>query len=283
MTVSPAAVTRLVAALEGELGVRLLHRSTRRLALTGAGEQYLQRARAILSDLAEADALASNSSAQLGGRVRALIPPSFSFHQLVKHLPRFRAQYLGIGIDLSSAAAMEEADEDHDITVLLVRARLEKGEFVAHRLADTHVVLCASPGYLAAHDAPQRPADLAHCESLMVNSPAQPRVWALQRDSENSWRGPEQVQTPHNFLSAQHADTMFGAALAGLGIAALPSFVVQDALGRGTLVRVLEGWSLGRLTLYAAMPSRRYVPARTRAFMNFLIATFAAPGDPWLV
>jgi len=83
-------------------------------------------------------------------------------------------------------------------------------------------------------------------------------------------------------LSAEHADTLFSAALAGLGIAALPSYVVEDALTTGSLLRVLGDWHLAERTVYAAMPTRKYVPARTRAFMDFLISTFRSAGDPWL-
>jgi DNA-binding transcriptional LysR family regulator len=280
--VAPAAVTRLVADLEAHLGVRLLNRSTRRLALTAVGEQYLGRTRAILADIEEAEALASSSAAQPSGRVRALIPPSFSFHQLVKHLPRFCARYPDIAIDLTSAGALEMADEAYDVSVLLVRTRLEKGDFVARRLATTHVILCASPAYLSRHGVPTLPADLSTHRSLVVNSAVQQRIWSLQRADASEEGAHASEQTPVNILSAEHADSLFGAALAGLGIAALPSFVVEDALAKGSLVRGLDGWVLSTLTVYAAMPSRKYVPARTRAFMDFLVDTFSSPADPWL-
>lgn len=280
---APAPVTRLVAALEAHLGVRLLNRTTRRLALTAAGEQYLLRARAILADIEEAEGMASTAAAQPSGRVRVLIPPAFSFHQLVKHLPQFCAQYPDIALDLATAGALEMADEAYDVSILLVRSRLEKGDFVAHRLATTHVVLCASPQYLARHGNPKVPADLSTHRSLVVNSTVQQRNWSLRREDGAEDSGHTTEQTPLNVLSAQHADSLFGAALAGLGIAALPSFVVEDALANGLLVRVLDGWSLSTLTVYAAMPSRKYVPARTRAFMDFLIATFSSPTDPWLL
>lgn len=275
--VAPAVVTRLVADLEAHLGVRLLQRSTRRLALTGAGEQYLARARAILDDIDEAEALASRSSLQPSGRVRVLVPPAFSFHQIVKHLPRFYEQYPDIAIDIGSGGVLEIADEGYDVSILLARGPLEQGDFVAHRLATSDLILCASPDYVKRHGTPATPDDLAAHRCLVFNLPGGGKAWTMRHGDERA-----SEQAPDGALSAQHADTLYGGALVGLGIVALPSFIVGDALGQGRLMRVLPDWTLASLTIYAAMPTRKYVPARTRAFIDFLIATFASPGDPWL-
>jgi DNA-binding transcriptional LysR family regulator len=277
LDVAPAVVTRLVADLEAHLGVRLLQRSTRRLALTGAGEQYLARARAILDDIDEAEALASTSALQPSGRVRVLVPPAFSFHQIVKHLPHFSEQYPGISIDMTSSGVLEVADEGYDVSVLIARGELEQGDFVAHRLATSHLVMCASAAYLKRHGSPAEPDELPKHRCLVVNTPGGGKAWTMRQAGERTTDA-----APEGVLSAQHADTLYGAALAGLGIAALPSFIVGDALAAGRLVRVLPDWSLASLTVYAAMPTRKYVPARTRAFVDFLVATFASPGDPWL-
>ncbi len=290
---APAAVTRLVADLESHLGVRLLHRSTRRLALTDAGEQYLARARAILADIEEAESLAAHSSAQPSGRVRVLVSPGFSYHQLAKHLPRFYAAYPEVALDLTNTGLLDMADEAFDVSVLMARGELQHGDFVAHRLATSFVVLCAAPAYLARHGSPRTAADLARHASLVVNGPGTTRTLSLHPDDAgaavpsavgppNDGTADNQEHLPRAVLTAQHADTLLAAAIAGVGIAALPSFVLEEAFAAGSLLRVLPGWHVARLSLYAAMPTRKYVPVRIRAFSDFLSATFRSEGDPWL-
>jgi DNA-binding transcriptional LysR family regulator len=124
---------------------------------------------------------------------------------------------------------------------------------------------------------------LANHQCLARNSAGQSKSWALRPTEAAEGNGAISEQNPSPVLSAEHADTLFSAALAGLGIAALPSYVVEDALATGSLLRVLGDWHLAERTVYAAMPTRKYVPARTRAFMDFLISTFRSEGDPWLL
>ena len=299
---APTAVTRLVADLEAHLGVRLLHRSTRHLALTDAGEQYLGRVRAVLADIEEAESQAAGSSLQPSGRVRVLMPPGFSFHQLARHLPRFLNDYPDVAIDLANTSLIDMADAAYDVSILLAIGELTHGGFVAHRLATSHVVLCASPSYLARQGAPRSPADMSAHRSLVVTVPGAARSLSLVRNTASDARnvasdrqdaasdgrnaasgGGEAVEIhPPNILAAQHADTLLAAAIAGVGIAGLPSFMLQDSLASGALVRVLPDWHLAKLAVYAAVPTRKFLPMRVRAFTDFLIATFRAEGDPWL-
>jgi DNA-binding transcriptional LysR family regulator len=281
---APAAVTRLVADLEAHLDVRLLHRTTRRLALTEAGEGYLSRARSILADIDEAEALATRSTVQPRGRVRVLVSPAFAYHQLAKHLPRFYAQHPDVALDLSNSGLLDMADEAFDVSLLMTQGELQHGDFVAHRLATSLVVLAAAPAYLARHGVPAAPAELASHASLVVNAGGVPRTLTLQREGGGDvGTAPETSDyLPRSVLAAQHADTLMAAAIAGVGVAGLPSFMLEDALEAGSLVRVLPGWYYTELSLYAAIPTRKYVPARTRALLDFLVATFHSDGDPWL-
>jgi DNA-binding transcriptional LysR family regulator len=271
---APAAITRLVADLEAHLGTRLLHRSTRRLALTEAGEQYLLRTRQILADIDEAEALAGRSAVETSGRVRVLVSPSFSYHQLAKHLPRFFAAYPEVSLDLFNTGLLDMVDEAFDVSVLMARGDLQHGDFIAQRLATSLVVLCAAPAYLARHGTPASVAELASHAALAINSVGAPHTLPLEADDGSGPHDPAEEHTLRNVLTAQHADTVLAGAIAGLGIAILPSFMLEDALASGTLVRVLPGWHYTRLSLYAAVPTRKYVPARIRAFTEFLSATF---------
>lgn len=287
LDLSPAVVTRLLADLEAHLQVRLLNRTTRRLALTDVGEAYLERVRQILSEIDEAEALASASSREPQGELRLQMPPSFAAHQFAKHLPRFRERYPKLSVDLDvRGGAMEAPDEGRDITVLIVGShRPLKGDFVARLLARTEVILCATPEYLARRGRPTRPEQLAEHEALVPTLPNAPREWSFRNGpwGDDEPGGEHVTIVARGALATNHIDTLFAAALAGLGVVGLPSFMLEDALLEGVLERVLPSWRLVDYLIYAAMPSRKYLPARTRAALDFLVETFGGEDrDPWL-
>ena len=132
MNQSPAVVTRLVADLEEHLGARLINRTTRRLALTDIGEAYLERTRAILTEVEEAEALASSATSEPRGHLRVLAPPAFAVHQLAKHLPAFHEQYPKVTIELAAPGPVEGMDEAFDVTILSVARRPLDGDFVGY-------------------------------------------------------------------------------------------------------------------------------------------------------
>ncbi|HEX6362607.1 MAG TPA: LysR family transcriptional regulator [Albitalea sp.] len=283
MNLSPAVVTRLVADLEEHLGARLINRTTRRLALTDIGESYLERARQILTEVEEAEALASTASSEPRGHLRVLAPPAFAVHQLAKHLPRFHAQYPRITIELSAPGPVETVDETFDVSLIMGR-RLVEGDFVARRLARSEVVACASPEYLDKRGRPQHPAELAQHDAMLPTFLRE--ITFMQGPWGDDEPGGESITLAPGrpVLATVHTDTLYAAALHGLGIAGLPSFVAEDALLEHALERVLPSWHLMAVTLYAAMPTRKHVPARTRAFIDFLLQTFGGEDrDPWLI
>lgn len=286
LDMAPPVVTRLVAELENHLGARLLNRTTRSLALTDIGEQYLQKVRSILVDIEEAEALASAATKVPRGHLRLLCPPAVAVHQLAKHLPRFRAEVPQVTVEIVSPGPVDTVDEAFDITIF-VRRDAPDGEFIARRLARTEVVVCASPDYLGRRGHPRHPSDLREHDAIL------PPISSVQRGL-TFYRGPmtadapgsEQYTLPAGRLPAlgtTHVDTMYAAALAGLGIAGLPSYVIEDALVEHALERVLPEWRLFDMTLWAGMPSRQHLPARTRAFLDFLLHIFGGEdSDPWL-
>lgn len=284
MNLSPAVVTRLVADLEEHLGTRLINRTTRRLALTDIGEAYLERARQILTEVEEAEALASTASSEPRGHLRVLAPPAFAVHQLAKHLPRFHALYPKITMELSSPGPVETVDENYDVSIISIGSRPLDGDFVARRLARSEVITCASPDYLARNGRPEHPLDLKLHEAMLPTFLREITfVQGAWGDDEPA--GESVTVTPNRpVLGTIHTDTLYAAALHGLGISGLPSFVVEDALLEHALERVLPEWHVITLTLYAAMPTRKHVPARTRAFVDFLVETFGGEDrDPWLL
>src|SRR6478735_4685431 len=169
LNMSPAVVTRLVADLEEHLGVRLLNRTTRRLSLTDTGEAYLERVRHVLTEVEEAEALASASSTEPRGQLRVVCSPAFAVHQLAKHLKTFRARFPRVSIELSVPGPVLTVDENVDVTILTEGRRPLEGGFVARRLARSEVITCASPEYLDQRGRPQHPRDLVDHEAMVPN------------------------------------------------------------------------------------------------------------------
>lgn len=282
LDVAPAVITRLVAELEEHLGTRLLNRTTRRLALTEIGEAYLERARRILADVDEAAALAASATQEVRGLLRVLCPPAIAVHQLAKHLPKFHRRYPQVTLELTSPGPVETVDDSYDLTILLARDPLD-GDFIARLLARSEFIMCASPDYLDQRGRPQHPQDLKHHDALLPPTAMLMRGLTLQRGD-----GGEEITLPivpsRAALSTTHMDTNYAAALHGLGVAGLPSFMVEDALLEQALERVMPQWRLFSTAIWAGMPTRKYVPARTRAFLDFLLEIFGGEDrDPWLV
>ena len=276
-----------VAELEDHLGARLINRTTRKLALTDVGAEYLKRARQILADVEEAQALASSATKEAKGLVRVLVPPAIAVHQLSKHLPDFHARHPHVTLELYSPPRVNTVDDEYDITILLEREAL-KGEFVARRLARTEVILCASPAYLDARGRPEHPRDLPKHDVVLPPASALPGKIELRRTTASLNGSVDEVfemdpPARRAVLSTGHTDTIYAAALHGLGVAGLPSFVIEDALQEVGLERILPEWRMYSFTIWAAMPTRKYVPARTRAFLDFLLEIFGGEdADPWL-
>jgi DNA-binding transcriptional LysR family regulator len=211
-------------------------------------------------------------------------------HQLAKHLPRFREKYPRVNLELTVPGPVGTLDENFDVSILSIGQQDLQGDFVARPLACSQFVACAAPSYLDRRGRPQHPNDLAQHDGVLPATSATRRVLTLYHGKGGGKGGARQatestvtIPTPAVALTTSHIDTIYAAALAGLGIAGLPSFVIEEALRQGTLERVLPQWRGVTLTLYAAMPTRRHVPARTRVFVDFLVQTFGGQKrDPWL-
>lgn len=266
MDVSPAVVTRLVADLEGHLRTRLIQRTTRSLALTGIGQAYLARVREILDRLEDAEAIVNDASSQPRGALRVIAAPAFAMHQLAKELPRFKALYPQVALELTVDGPVTTVDEAHDVSIIGVPGDALQGDFVARRLASYEVLLCAAPAYLAQHGLPLHPRELGRHECLVPRSVRELTLRRLNAPDERAI-----VTVSGSMLGTLHVGAMHAAALAGVGIAPLPSFMVQGALADGTLVQVLPDWHLFNATFFAAVPTRKHLPAKVRVFIDFLV------------
>lgn len=286
LDLAPAGVTRAVSDLEDQLGVRLLNRTTRKLALTEVGQEYLKRAKRILVELDDADALAGMVNETPSGTLSILCPPAFATHQLVRHLQVFRQRFPGIQLDLAAAGPVEMADANFDVSILSIGQQALQGDFVIRPLAASTFVLCASSEYLRRCGQLQQPEDLLQHDGLLPDVAAVRRELTLFRGAHSAAGAARRilkVSLRPPAISTAQLDVLYAAAVAGIGVAGLPTFMVAESLRDGRLVRVLPDWHGGSLQLYAAIPTRKHVPARTRAFMDFLVETFGGnQDDPWL-
>ncbi len=268
LDLSPAVVTRLVADLEEHLGTRLLHRSTRRLSLSAAGENYLSRVRVILQDIDEADRAVSSQTHELAGVLRILAPPVLATHVLAPLIAGFRQLHPKIVLNIEVASYKEPPIEDYDITLLPTNDGFD-GNVVARKVSSTEAILVCSPAYLKSRGLPFQPQDLLLHDVLRLKSAdARSHAWRLINPEQHDEAVDVAVEP---VLWVNHSDTLLRATLDGAGITSVALDLVAPYLMRGELLRVLRPWIAGRLTLYAALPSRQFMPERSRVFLDYLI------------
>jgi DNA-binding transcriptional LysR family regulator len=267
LDMSPAVVTRLVADLEEHLGTRLLHRSTRRISLSEAGESYLGRVRVILQDIDEADILANQHTQELSGELHVLATPVLATYVLAPLIAGFRGLYPKITLNLQVESFMDPPIEGHDVTLFTANEAYD-GDVVARKIATTQAVFVASPEYLKRRGTPLRPADLSQHDCLGIRGSAMGlRQWRLKHGE----RPEEHVDVPVTpVVWSNHIETLIRATLDGAGIAPTTVELVAPFLATGELVRVISPWIAGQLLLYAALPSRQFMPRRTRVFLDYL-------------
>jgi DNA-binding transcriptional LysR family regulator len=267
LDLSAAVVTRLVGDLEEHLGVRLLQRTTRRLALTDAGETYLARVRHILSDIDEAHAAAQAHVQEMSGVIRIYSPPIFGVHVLAWLVAEFGRRYPKVVLDIHLDSQRVPPVEDYDLT-LLGAADTFDANIIARPIASSNGILCASPAYLRANGVPQQPEDLARHRCLRIRALAnQHRTLHLINPADKRLELDIQIEPA---LLTNQSDTLIQACIDGAGIISQPFALVAKLLDVGELQRVLSPWTTDRNTLYAALPSRKFIPAKTRAFLEFL-------------
>jgi DNA-binding transcriptional LysR family regulator len=259
-----SSISRAVANLEGELGVRLINRSTRKLSLTDAGDQFFQRMQAILGEADEATEAVSGFSREPRGVVRLTAPVDLGLHVLPPLVAGLTARHPGLVMELVlTSRRMDLIDEGIDLA--LRGGRLEESSLVARKIMDSGLGVFASPAYLARRDPPRTVADLARHPCLRYGGRGGDRPWRLTGP-----RGEEAVAVSGPVVCD---DMLFlrEMVLAGVGLALLPIGNVAADVAAKRLVRVLPRHSLGGAGLYLLWPSRRLVPARVAAVRDFLI------------
>lgn len=259
-------VSKAVSSLEARLQTRLINRTTRRLALTEAGLRYLQRCEKILEEVREADEEAGTAHTLPVGRLKIHAMSAIGNHYVIDAIARYRETHPSVMFDLTLTNRLPDLlEEGYDMSIVLARDLPDSG-FVAQRLGMTYSILCASPAYLKKRGHPESPSALGSHDCLrIVNTVMPAENWAFE--------GPEGMETVNIPLSPLHINTADGMTIAitnGMGIGIQPIASAVDGLRAGTLVRVLPDYHLEELNLFAIYPSRKFVDAKIKTWVEFL-------------
>jgi DNA-binding transcriptional LysR family regulator len=268
---SKSAVSKQVRRLEDGLGVRLLNRTTRRLSLTEAGTAFYEGCQKALSEAEAAEQAVTHLAMAPRGVLRVNAPMSFGFLHVGPALPDFLSACPELSLDLTLNDRMVDlVEEGYDMAVRI--GVLPDSSLVARRLAPCRLLPCAAPDYLAARGRPALPEELGRHDCLVYSYRSGGLQW--------HFRGPEGVRRIKvaGRLRVNNGDALLAAALGGLGVALLPSFIAGEALRAGRLERLLPGWrEAEEPSVYAVYPAGRNLSPKVRVLVDFLAARF---GDP---
>jgi len=271
---TPSAVGKQITALEDRLGVRLLNRSTRGITLTEEGRTLYTRSHDIAVNVHEAEAAAVSMGKRPQGTLRIAATVAFGKAQVIPILPLFLEQYpdLNVSVELTDRA-IDLTTSDHDMAIRFTE-QIDQSTVIARKLAPNRRVVCAAPSYIAAHGAPASPTDLANHNCLRISTV----------DHWNDWhfgdgKGQFTFHARGSF-EANSADGVYHAALAGLGIARLSTYLIADDLRSGRLVNLLPSHTETYADIFAIYAERRNLSPKVRLFIDFLVRHFQ-PIPPW--
>jgi DNA-binding transcriptional LysR family regulator len=261
--VARSVVTRQIAALEAHLGVKLMVRSTRRLALTSAGTAYLEKCRVILNLVESAEADVAEERLTPRGNIRISLPLSFGLKRLAPLLLDFSQRYPEVSLVMDyTDRQVNLIEEGIDLSIRITR-RLEAGD-VARKIGTGQMLVVAAPDYLARHGCPQHPAELIHHECLGYTAAGKQQNWQFMIN------GQLENFPIRSRINANNGDVLTEAAAQGLGITCQPDFITDSFLAAGRIAPILADYPIPELGIYAMLPSNRQVPHRVRVLMDYL-------------
>lgn len=265
MDLTTAQISRLVTELENRLGAKLLQRSTRQRVLTDVGADFAERCREVIALVEEAEANASGTNMSPQGRLRVQCMVNFGQHYVAPMMADFCASYPEVSVEYSTSQYVPDLlARGVDVSLYLAEALADSG-LVARRLGTTFSILCASPDYIERHGEPQTPDDLNQHKCLRLVNPSIRPEWNLTNGD-----GTTQQLNLRGKLIADTPDMVLDVTLRGAGITLLPLFTVIDAIRAGRLKRVLSTWRSPDIGIYALLPSRHFLNANTRAWLEWV-------------
>lgn len=276
LDMSTSAVSRHVGELEAHLDVRLLNRTTRRLSLTESGQAFYERCVQLLADLEEAEQAVTATAIVPRGTLKLTCAVTFGVRHLAPALAAFAARHPQVRFDVElSDRAVDIVDEGLDLAIRI--GDIGSQALIGRRIGTARLVPCAAPAYLAARGTPTAPDDLARHACLTYAYSSGANVWrftdAAGREHAVKVAGP---------AHANNGRMLVALAVAGLGIAMEPDFIVAPEVRSGRLVRVLSDYTPASSAIYAVYPSRRHLSAKVRTFVDFLVERFARDA-PWVL
>ncbi len=273
LEMSKPAVSRYVGELEARLGLRLLHRTTRKLSLTEEGEVFYARCKELLFGIDEAEAEITSRSGQAVGLVKINAPVTFGILHLAALWGEFKAQHPKVLLDVTLAdRVVDLVEEGFDIAIRI--ARLPSSSLISRKLATTRMVLCASPAYLQRAGTPRHPAELAGHAVLAYS------YWSTRDEWQFEGPGGTVAVTTQPCLRTNNGDTCRAGALQHQGIVLQPTFLVGEDLRSGALVELMPEFRSIELGIHALYPTRKHVSPKVRLLLDFLVESFKAPRWP---
>ncbi|PMS33878.1 DNA-binding transcriptional LysR family regulator [Trinickia symbiotica] len=261
-----AAVSRAIAQLETHLGSRLLNRTTRRVALTEAGERYLRRCQEVLLNIDDAEAEARSATAYPTGLLRVHALSSFGHQLVVPAILEYQLRFSSLRVEVTMAGAIPDMLEQRYDASIVVAPELPSSRLVSLRLGSIGGVVCASPQYLATHGVPKTPEDLRSHQCLQLATPIFPfDQWIFKGEGK---RYVVNVNSARMTVNAMEA--LEPAVTRGLGIAMLPVGVALPGLRSGALIRILREYEVQPVNVYVLYHSRRFLDAKIRTFIDLL-------------
>lgn len=272
MGISKSAVSKHVSSLEARLGARLLNRTTRRVSPTEIGLAYYDRARRVLNDAGEADALVTSMQAAPSGLLRISVATDFGVNHLSPILGQFLSRYPEIMVNMVlNNRFVELISEGYDLAVRI--GELEDSTLRARKLTETTKVMVGSPAYFEKYGRPTKIDDLNDHKLLHYSNQANGAVWKLTAPSGEK----RQVRTA-GWLTVNDGQSLLNAAVSGLGIAYLPAFLCSEALASGQIIEAIPGLPTETQGIYAVYPPGRFTQPKVRAFIDFLVENFSEKG-----
>ncbi len=270
MGLAPSSVSRRVGELEDMLGVMLLHRTTRKMRLTEAGETYFERSRDIVRAIEEANLAVTERRAGPSGILRITVPSSVARLHVAPAVAAFQAQYPAVRVVMSVTDRMVDVvDEGLDVAIRV--GRLEDSSLMARKLGEGRRMVCAGPSYLERMGRPRRPDQLSDHACLTFRSHPGTNLWRFRTGGSTI-----EVRATGPFFS-DDGETLVAAACAGLGVILVPEWLAGEEIGRGRLVEVLADYSPEPAVtpLHAVHPPGPYTAPKVRAFVDFLAGRFS--------
>ena len=276
MGISKSAVSKHVSSLEARLGARLLNRTTRRVSPTEIGLLYYDRARRVLNDAGEADALVSSMQSAPAGMLRVSVATDFGVNLLSPILGDFLKEYPDITVNMVLGNRFVELiSEGFDMAVRI--GELEDSSLRARKISETTRRMIAAPSYFARHGRPQRIDDLNEHKLLHYSSQANGSAWKVTAPS-----GERRQVRSAGWLTVNDGQSLLHAAISGLGIAYLPSFLYAEPMRAGLVEDAIPDLPREVMGIYAVYPPGRFTQPKVRAFIDFLVSRFAGKGpDDW--